>query len=353
MSTPDVIRAVDPSGQLDDVLALPDHLHDALWRVESAAIEPIKGTGLVVCGMGGSAIGGLLASAAFGDRLSSPLLVVRDYELAPWTPLDHAVLCCSYSGDTEETIACFEAAEALGTPRIVATTGGVLAESARAAGVPVIGIPSGLQPRAAVGYTFTIAAEVATLVGASGSGLRTEIDSSAAHLAHRRDALLERSAALADELEGSIPVIYGCDLTAPVAYRWKTQVNEHAKLPAFSGELPEIDHNELVGWAGVPEGTRFSAVFLEDRDQHPRERERATLTAGLIEPHASAVLSIETEGETRTERLLWGVMLGDLVALQLAARGGVDPGPVEILERLKDELGPPQASSGSEVAGRR
>ena len=122
MSASDAIRAVDPSGQLDDVLALPDHLHDALWRVESAAIRPIEATGLVVCGMGGSAIGGLLASAAFGDRLSLPLLVVRDYELASWTPLDHAVLCCSYSGNTEETIACFEAAEALGTPRIVPST---------------------------------------------------------------------------------------------------------------------------------------------------------------------------------------------------------------------------------------
>jgi glucose/mannose-6-phosphate isomerase len=334
----EAIRTVDPSGQLDDILALPDHLRDALWRVESGQISPIQATGLIACGMGGSAIGGSLARAAFGDRLSAPMLIVRDYELAPWTPLDHAVLCCSYSGATEETMACFEAAEALGAPRIVATTGGPLAEAARIADVPVIGIPSGMQPRAAVGYMFTIAAEVATLVGAAGEGLRTEIDSSAAHLDHRREALLERSAAIAAELEGSIPVIYGCDLTAPVAYRWKTQVNENAKLPAFAGELPEIDHNEIVGWDGIPPEARFAAVFIEDRDQHPRERQRAELTAGLIEPNAAGVVRIETEGETRTERLLWAVMLGDLVSAQLAALRGVDPGPIELLDRLKAEL---------------
>jgi glucose/mannose-6-phosphate isomerase len=336
----EAIRAVDKSNQLDDVLALPDHLHDALWRVESAGIEPGAVTGLVMCGMGGSAIGARLARAAFGDRLTAPMLLVQDYELAPWTPADYAVLCSSYSGSTEETLACFAAAEALGVRRIVATTGGRLAESARAAGVPVVGIPSGLQPRAAVGYVFTIAAEVAAMLGVA-DALRTEIDSSAAHLEHRREALLERSASLADDLEGSVPAIYGSDLTAPVALRWKTQMNEQAKILALWGELPEIDHNEIEGWTGAGEDMRFSAVFLEDRDQHPRQRERAELTAKLIEPEAASVVMIETEGETRTERMLWAVMLGDLVSLQLAARRGIDPGSVPVIERLKDELGRP------------
>ena len=167
----------DRSNQLDDVLALPDHLRDALWRVESARIEPFDAPGgLVVCGMGGSAIGGDLAAVAFGNRLSRPLTTERGYEL-PFAMLpDRAVLCSSYSGDTEETLACYEAAEALGARRIVATTGGRLAEAARADGVPVIGLPAGLQPRAAVGYMFTVAAEVAALAGAA-PGIRTEIDS--------------------------------------------------------------------------------------------------------------------------------------------------------------------------------
>ena len=198
------IREIDGADQLDDVLGLPDQLGDALWRVETAAIEPFEATGLVVCGMGGSGIGGSLAAAALGDRLSRPILVVRDYELPSWTPADHAVLCISYSGNTEETLACFEAAEALGAQRVAATTGGALAEAARAADVPVIGIPSGLQPRAAVGYMFAIAAEVAAKIQAA-EPIRTEIDAAAAWLAEQVEPLVARSAEVAEALAGTIP----------------------------------------------------------------------------------------------------------------------------------------------------
>jgi glucose/mannose-6-phosphate isomerase len=335
------MNANDRSNQLEDVLALPDHLTDALWRVESAKIEPFDAPGgLVVCGMGGSAIGGDLAAVAFGNRLTRPLTTERGYEL-PFAMLpDRAVLCSSYSGDTEETIASFEAAEALGARRIVATTGGELARSARADGVPVIGLPAGLQPRAAVGYLFTVAAEVAALTGAA-PGIRTEIDSAGPHLREASAALGERADELAERVIGSIPVIYGADLTVPVALRWKTQVNENAKLPAFTASLPEAGHNEIEGWTAADEAGRMSAILLEDPDQHPRVRQRFELTAAMIEPNAHHVTRIETEGESRTERLLWAVMLGDLLSLQLAARRGTDPGPIEMIDRLKDELGRP------------
>jgi glucose/mannose-6-phosphate isomerase len=329
----------DRSNQLDDVLALPDHLSDALWRVESARIEPFDAPGgLVVCGMGGSAIGGDLAAVGLGNRLSRPLTTERGYEL-PFAMLpDRAVLCSSYSGDTEETIACYEAAEALGARRIVATTGGQLARAARADGVPVIGLPAGLQPRAAVGYLFTVAAEVAALTGAA-PGIRMEIDSAGAHLREAGPGLVERAKELAGRVAGSIPVIYGADLTVPVALRWKTQINENAKLPAFTAALPEADHNEIEGWDGTEEAGRMSAIFLEDRDQHPRVRRRFELTAAMVEPAAHCVTSIETEGESRTERMLWAVMLGDLLSLQLASERGVDPSPTDMLDRVKDELG--------------
>jgi glucose/mannose-6-phosphate isomerase len=205
----------------------------------------------------------------------------------------------------------------------------------------VIGLPAGLQPRAAVGYMFTVAAEIASLYAGSDT-IRMEIDSSAAHLERLRDELGERAAELASRLDGTVPAICGSGLTSSVAYRWKCQLNENAKMPAFSHEFPELDHNEIVGWEGAAAGgARMSAVLLEDRDQHPRERQRIDVTAGLIEPHAAQVARVETEGESRTERLLWAVMLGDLLSLHLAARRGVDPTPVAVLERLKDELGRP------------
>jgi glucose/mannose-6-phosphate isomerase len=333
------LAELDSGDQYGATMALPDHLRDALWRFSSAKIEPFEASGLLICGMGGSAIGGDLAAAALGGRLGKPVDVIRGYGVPSWTPPDRAIFCSSYSGNTEETIACYAAAEAVGAQRIAATTGGTLAEASRRDGVPVIGLPAGLQPRAAVGYAFAIAAEVAAVVGA-GPAIRTEIDSSAAHLEAAKESLLAKAAELADAVWGSVPLVYGCGLTGALAYRWKTQVNENGKQPCFHNVLPELDHNEIVGWAGGESGAH-TAIFLTDRDQHPRERQRIELTAELVAPNAHEVIRIETEGETRTERLLWTVLLGDLLSLELAARAGVDPTPVEVIESLKDRLGRP------------
>ncbi len=320
----------------DDVLAIPEHLRDALWRVESARLEPFESAGLMVCGMGGSAIGGDLAAAALGDRLVKPLLTVRGYELPSWATPELALLCSSYSGNTEETLACFSAGEALGARRIVASTGGELVAEAREAGVPVIGLPGILQPRAAVAYMLTIAAEVAALAGVA-PRIDTEIDAAAAFLAEHSADLQSRAGEIAARLAGTAPVITGADLTAPLARRWKAQINENAKLPAFFSELPEADHNEICGWSG----NAFSAVLLEDSDQHPRERRRFALTGEAIAAAGAEVIRLETEGRTRTARLLWGTMLGDLVSVALAEGRGVDPVPVEALEDFKAALGRP------------
>ena len=335
----EVLKDVDSEDQLGAVMALPDHLRDGLWRVESAGIEARRASGMVLCGMGGSAIGADLAGAALGDRNRRPITVVRGYSLPSWATADRTVVLSSYSGNTEETMSCYAGAGELGARRIAATTGGALAAAARADGVSVIGLPAGLQPRAAVGYGFTVAAEMAAACGA-GESLRSEIEAAADYVESARDALVDRAAEIADALADTTPLLYGSGLTAPIAYRWKTQLNECSKLHAFANVLPELDHNEIVGWGGAPEGA-FGAVFLEDRDQHPRERRRIELTAELIAPRAASVTRLETEGESRTERLFWTVMLGDLLSLHLAARRGVDPTPVEVIENLKDQLGRP------------
>jgi len=208
----------------------------------------------------------------------------------------------------------------------------------REAGVPVVGLPGILQPRAAVAYMFAVAAEVAALAGAA-PRVHTEIDAAAAFLGERVDDLRARAAEIAAALDGTLPVVCGADLTAPAARRWKTQINENAKLPAFFSELPEADHNELCGWGGAERsGAKLSAVFLEDGDQHPRERSRFALTAGAVAADGAEVVAVETVGETRVARLMWAVMLGDLVSLELAAARGVDPLPIEPIERFKAAL---------------
>jgi glucose/mannose-6-phosphate isomerase len=323
---------------IDDVLGIPDQLRDALWRVESARLEPAESDGLLVCGMGGSAIGGELAAAALGERLGKPLLVSRGYAPPSWIDAGWTVLCCSYSGSTEETVSCFRAAGELGVRRLVVSTGGTLTEEAREAGVPVVGLPGIFQPRSAVAYFFTAVAEVAALVGAA-PRIVAEIEAAADFLGGEIEQLKHQAAELAAQVEGTVPVVYGAELTAPVARRWKTQVNENAKLPAFFLELPEADHNDVCGWEAAARAGGFSAVFLEDRDAHPRVGERFRLTAEAIADAGALALRVETAGETPTARLLWTTMLGDLVSLELAGRRGVDPVPVEAIERFKRAMG--------------
>jgi glucose/mannose-6-phosphate isomerase len=340
----EAIARIDSSGQLNDVLSLPDHLRDALWRVESAIMEDWDTpAGLVVAGMGGSAIGGALARAALGDHASRPIFVTRAYGLPPWTTPDTMVLCASYSGNTEETLACYESAGALGAQRVVVTTGGRLAAQAREDGVPVIPLPGGFQPRAAVAYMTVAALEVAAMCGA-GPRLTSEIDVAASHTEQLvaewgpdapEDSLAKE---VARGLLGSTPVVAGAGLTTPIAYRWKTQINENAKQPCFAHELPELDHNELEGWEGAQDVGRFSAVFLDDSDAHPRVKERMDLTERLIASSAVASFRLETRGETTVERIISLVLLGDLVSLYLAILRGVDPGPVNLIERFKTEL---------------
>ncbi len=320
----------------DDTLDMPNQLRDARWKIDTAGLPRSEAAGLAVCGMGGSAIGGDLAIAVLGDRCVRPMITVRGYDLPAWVTSDWLVLCSSYSGNTEETLSCFEAAENLGARRIIAGTGGRLAKLARVAGDPVIGMPGILQPRAAVAYMLVIAAEAAALGGVS-ERIQDEIDSAAAFLESEIDNLQAMAVDVAVALKGTIPVIYGAGLTAPIARRWKTQINENVKAHAFYSELPEADHNEISGWGDDRRGS-FSAVFLEDEEQHPREQLRIELTSEIIEASGALSIRIDSNGGTRGERLLWTVLLGDLVSLELAARAGVDPVAIPAIEGLKERM---------------
>ncbi|MEA2139380.1 MAG: glucose/mannose-6-phosphate isomerase [Solirubrobacteraceae bacterium] len=340
----DAIAAIDASDLLADVVGLPEHVRDAKWKVESAQLSPWDSPGgLIVAGMGGSGIGGLLARAMLGDHASRPILAARTYGLPPWTTPDTTILCASYSGNTEETLACYEAAGALGARRVVVTSGGRVAELARADGVPVIPVAGGFQPRAAVAYMTVAALEVAGLCGA-GPRMGSELDVAADHL---EQLVVEwgadgpedsESKTLARGLADSVAVIAGSGLTLPIAYRWKTQLNENAKVPAFSHELPELDHNEVVGWHSAASLGRFAAVFLDDADTHPRVQQRIALTRELIAEQATATFVVASRGVTAVERVFSLVLLGDLVSLYVAVLRGVDPTPVDVIEQLKGRL---------------
>src|SRR5215218_4490893 len=327
---------------LGDVLAQPLQLGDALWRTQSAGIRPRDlAAGMVVCGMGGSAIGGDLAKAALGDRATRPMTVVRGYALESWTPPESFVLCSSYSGNTEETLACFEGAA--GAQRAVLTTGGKLAELAREEGVPVIGIPAGMQPRASVIYMTIGVLECAALCGAA-PALHAEIDMATALL----ERLVEEWApgasedclakSIARQLEGTVPVIHGASATVAPARRWSTQINENADSPAFWSELPEGNHNQICGWERGRELAPLSGVFLCDPDQHPRVKRHVDIATEELERVGAPAIQVHTQGDSRLERVLSAVLLGDLVSVYMAILAGVDPTPAPALSRLKHQL---------------
>jgi glucose/mannose-6-phosphate isomerase len=335
-------QAVDSTGQFGETLDLAEHLRDAVWRVDSANIAPVDAHGgLIVAGMGGSSVGGRLAIGALGPRLRRPMALAMGYDVPAWIGRETLVLCSSYSGSTEETLATYDAAKAAGAPRLVATTGGPLAERAREDGVPVVPLPGGFQPRAAVGYSLVTALEAAAVCGAAPS-VRDEIEGAAVLAAElagewgpdgEADGEAKR---LAHALHGTFPVITGAGLTSSVAYRWKTQINENAEIPAFASKLPEHDHNEVVGWAGADR--RLGAVFLEDPQGDERAARRIEVTADLAAEGAAVVERVSARGETRLERLVSLVLLGDLVSLYLAVLRGVDPVHVRVIDTLKERL---------------
>jgi glucose/mannose-6-phosphate isomerase len=340
------VSAVDGTAQAGAMLALGHHVRDALGRVEAAGLRATPARAVVLAGMGGSAVGGRLAVGALGERARRPVVVVDGYDLPVWVDEDVLVLCSSYSGGTEETLACYDAARRNGAAVVAATTGGELARRARRDDVPVIDLPAGLQPRAAVGYSLVCALEAACAAGAAPSQ-RAELDAAAASLDELRDEWGPdgpqdgEAKLLAARLHGTAPVIVGAGLTAPVAYRWKCQCNENAKIPAFSSSLPEADHNEICGWAASGEFGRFSAVFLEASADRPELARRMELTAGLAASGAHGVHRVAGRGSGRLPQLLSLVLLGDLVSLYLSVLRGTDPVEIDAIRTLKAALSGP------------
>jgi glucose/mannose-6-phosphate isomerase len=333
----------DSCGLVDDVLAQPGHFRDALNRLDRLELAPHdRPGGLLVCGMGGSAIGADLAQAAIGDRARRPMRTLRDYAPAPWLTPDTLVVCASYSGNTEETLAAYAAAGAAGAERVAITTGGALADAAYADGVPVIAVPAGLQPRAAVAYMTAAVLECAYRCGAA-PPTRAEV---VAAIDLLEDLAAEwgpeapddsEAKALAIALHGVVPVVYGAGSTAAVARRWKAQINENAKAPAFHAELPEADHNEICAWERAQ--GRFAGVMLDTGDLPERMERRLELTAGLVAAAGAPMRRVRARGRGSLEHVLSLVLLGDLVSIYLAALDGIDPTPVEQIERFKRALG--------------
>jgi glucose/mannose-6-phosphate isomerase len=283
--------------------------------------------------MGGSAMGGELLRALVAGECPVPITRVRGFRVPHWAGPGTLVLCVSYSGRTRETLACAEQAHRQGANLLVVGSGGPLMERARAWRVACAQVPDAVatgQPRAALGYLFGAMAGAFGACGLASTGLAS------AAAAGVEDVDRGPALELGERLAPTVPLIYGAGPMGAVAYRWKTQMNENAKMHAFSHALPELAHNEVVGWEGAPPG-RFAAVFLSDPGQ-PDVRASIEATARLIGGEAALVEIVEARGETPAARAFSLVAHGDWASYGAALRRGVDPTPVRNIDVLKRAL---------------
>ena len=303
--------------------------------------------GLAVAGLGGSATGGDLARALLRDASRLPFEVVRDYRLPAWVDAGAAVIASSYSGNTEETLAAFDEARARGAQVRVVTSGGELAARAEAAGLPLFRLPPGLPPRAAIGHSLPpVLLASAVLAGLDPGDWARALAAAAPRLeawAREWDEARPGNAArdLARRLARTIPVFYaGTGLYEPAAVRWRAQLAENAKMLSFHHLLPEMDHNEIVGWQENPRLLRdLRAVFLTGAREHPRVARRVAITADILRPVAGGVEVVRAPEGSPVEELLGLVLLGDWMSLHAAAEHGVPPVPVDRIAVLKGALG--------------
>jgi glucose/mannose-6-phosphate isomerase len=340
------LRAADPSDMLGAVAALPSHVSEAYENGRAATELPeLDGiTSVVCCGMGGSAVAGDVFKASFRERLGLPVEVSRSPILPAFAGPHTLVVVSSYSGNTAETLAAFHEAAERGARILAITGGGTLGDECSARGFATVRVPGGFQPRAAVGHlTFAmlgaletagltprLADDVAEVVAALEAGGRS--------VAPDVPVATNRAKALAEAIGDRIPVIWGTDGVASIAaMRWKTQMNENGKAPAFASAMSELDHNEVVGWT-FPYGGRCAVIGLRHGAEPPEIAARFPLSADIAREAGAIYEEVETDARSPLATLFGLVIVGDFASCYVALRRGVDPTPVAVIDRLKAAL---------------
>jgi len=338
-----VLLQRDPHGTLQVAATQSEQvLFDAVvWNKEHDDREI---TGLVVTGMGGSALAALIAKVWLKDALKIPFEVVRGYELPSYVCRNTLVIASSYSGNTEETVSALEQAEHCEAQLGVIASGGKLIDFAGGYNVAHVSVPDGLQPRMAMIYNLKALVSLLENFGV--------IHGKSEELAALSDWLAQESAKwasnvpsatnyakqLAEESVGKTTIFYGGALTAPLAYKWKISWNETAKNVSFWNEYPEYNHNEFMGWTSHPVEKPFAVFDLISNFEHPQILRRFEISDRLLSGKRPKATTIQLAGDSIIAQLLWGAILADFASIYTAILNGVDPSPVELIEKLKREL---------------
>lgn len=342
----DEASRLDTLGMFDLTAGLPEQARKATEHArgidplpEKAAIENV-----VVLGMGGSGIAGDILQAAAGPFMSVPVVTVKSYELPAFVGDGSLVFAISCSGNTEETLEAATEAAMQGARIVAVTQGGELAKLAAGWGAPVVSVPDDIpQPRAALAALaippLVVLEEIGLFPGAT-----QWIDQALSQLERRRDALVQEgneAQLLARKIGRTLTLVHGGGpIGSTAAQRWKTQINENAKSPAFWAAQPELCHNEIQGWGQHGDVTRqvLTLIALRHDSEHPQVMRRFELTAEYLREVVGGIEEVRAEGEGDLAQLLDLILFGDFVSLHLAYQEGVDPGPVPVLADLKTRL---------------
>lgn len=346
LDDPQSLRLADPQGMLAAALALPRDCRSAYDSSRLAAGLPdARGvTSIVFSGMGGSAVSGDVVRSVFRERLGIPIEVNRSPVLPEHCGTHTLVVCSSYSGNTAETLAAFRTARERGCRILSITSGGALAEEAGFAGLPVVRVPGGYQPRAALGhlgFASLGALEAMGVLPPMAEDVRAavdELESCLAGLAPQVPSSENPAKSLATRIADRVPVIWGAEgIGAVAAARWKTQMNENAKVPAFWSSMSELDHNEVVGWAAT-NGERFFVIGLRHGGEDAQLPPRFPLSLAIARAAGAEAEEVWATGDLPLVRLMSLIAVGDVTSVYLAIAHGVDPTPVAVIDRLKAAL---------------
>ncbi|MBU2495501.1 MAG: bifunctional phosphoglucose/phosphomannose isomerase [Candidatus Omnitrophica bacterium] len=339
------VKQFDPSGMLRFLREFPEQVAAARKLKEKPILKSKKdAAGILFSGLGGSAICGDLFRDAFSNQLPVPVFTNRDYCLPAWVNRKTLAILISYSGNTEETLAAYREARRRKAAIGIVSSGGKLSEMAKKDRVSLITVPTGYPPRTALGYLFFGAlslldsADILKIPERDFSELLQAIRKTSADNDPQKSFEDNPSRRLAAALKGTVPIIYSAAFLSGTATRWKTQIEENSKNLAFTGSLPEMNHNEVVGWSGPVETLkRLSVIFLRDREDEPQVKKRFEITAGLLQPRRFFG-EAASKSNNRLARLFSMIVFGDWVSYYLALENKIDPTPVERITQLKKRL---------------
>ena len=342
---------LDTVGMFELTASLPEQVEQAAETARRVVseVEPGDIQNVVVVGMGGSGISGDVVAAVGAELMPVPVVVCKSYECPAFVGPETLVFAVSVSGNTEETVQAATDAEAAGARLVAVTSGGQLADLATHWGAPVIPVPAGIpQPRAALGAVAIPPLVVLDHLGLYRGGA-TWIAAAVEQLKIRRDEIeaagdSSAPAAVARRIGRTMALIHGGGLVgAAAAQRWKTQINENAKAPAFYAPQPELCHNEVVGWGVNGDITRqvITAIDLRHEGEHPQVGRRFELVGEIMREVVADVIEVQATGDGDLAQLFDLILFGDYVSLWMAVEAGVDPGPVPILGELKAALAGP------------